>query len=86
MSEPNAEHTKCGKKWHSSGNRTGHCALCHQTWEGVTLFDKHQRVSADGLVICLDPATIEFPKGYPLKQDEWGTWSSTKRNEHFGGK
>lgn len=79
MTETNAEHTKCGKKWVSRGNRTGHCARCHHTFEGVTLFDKHQLVLPDGLVECRDPATIEFPKGYPLKQDEFGTWSSTKK-------
>lgn len=55
--------------------------LCHATLEGITLFDKHQRVLPDGSVECLDPATIEFPTGYPLKQDEWGTWSSTKKFE-----
>lgn len=72
-------HSKCGRTWLQRGNRTGHCALCHESFEGVSLFDKHQRVSPDGFVTCVDPATMEFPKDYPLKQDEYGTWSTTKK-------
>lgn len=82
----NAAHTACGKRWHSSGNRTGHCSVCHETFEGVALFDKHQRNSDDGSFECLNPIDMEFPKGYPLKQDEYGTWSTTKVNDYFGGK
>lgn len=81
MTETNAAHTVCNKRWVSRGNRTGHCARCHHSWEGITLFDKHQRILPDGSVECLEGATIEFPKGYPLQQDEYGTWSSTKKFE-----
>ena len=71
-------HPRCGKSWKQRGNKTGHCAKCHESFEGISLFDKHQVLDDEGRVSCLDPASLEFPKGWPLKQDEYGTWSTTK--------
>lgn len=78
------KHPKCGKSWIQRGNRTGHCAACHETFEGASLFDAHQRVSPDGTgaVTCSDPIEMEFPKGFRLKQGPFGTWSTTKPS-HF---
>lgn len=48
-------HGACGKSWVQSGNRTGHCARCHETFSGVRLFDWHQQLQGDGSVVCLTP-------------------------------
>jgi len=34
-----------------------HCAACHESFRGMTNFDKHQRV-VSGQLTCLDPAEI----------------------------
>ena len=57
MSAP-MTHGACGKSWQQRGNRTGHCAACHETFEGLFLFDAHQRLLPDGQVLCLDPAVM----------------------------
>jgi hypothetical protein len=65
-------HAKCGKTWRQRGNLTGHCAKCCDTFEGLTLFDAHQMILADGRVECLDPATMTFHR-QPLRLMD-GTW------------
>lgn len=65
-------HPKCGKTWKQRGNRTGHCSACCETFEGLSLFDAHQRLTPDGRVICLDPASMESGKK-PLRLID-GTW------------
>lgn len=62
----------CGKWWLQRGNRTGHCMKCHETFEGLTLFDAHQRVLASGHVDCLRASTITW-RGERLRSVE-GTW------------
>lgn len=69
-------HGACGKEWVQRGNRTGHCARCHHTFEGITLFDSHQSISPEGFVICADPAEMEFQK-QPLRLVD-GTWRGPK--------
>ncbi|MFK4760324.1 hypothetical protein ACI3KS_05250 [Microbacterium sp. ZW T5_45] len=53
-------HAACGKSWKQRGNRTGHCSGCHQTFEGVTLFDQHRRGG-----VCADPRSLTA-EGLPL--------------------
>jgi hypothetical protein len=65
-------HTACGKRWKQRGNRTGHCAKCHETFEGISTFDQHQRMNDDGSVTCLDPAKVMLRK-QPLRLVD-GTW------------
>jgi len=65
-------HPKCGKSWKQHGNRTGHCAKCHETFEGVTAFDAHQRINDDGSVTCLDPRTIKVSGVFLALRD--GSW------------
>jgi hypothetical protein len=65
-------HAACGKTWHQRGNRTGHCARCHETFEGLALFDRHQVLQSDGSVKCRDPRDASV-KGYPLRLVD-GTW------------
>lgn len=63
---------KCGARWRQRGNRTGHCSACHQTFEGLAVFDSHQRESAEGKTVCLPPDRIWF-KGKRLRLVD-GTW------------
>jgi hypothetical protein len=65
-------HSACGKRWKQCGNRTGHCAKCHETFEGITVFDKHQRMNEDGSVTCRNPADVLISK-QPLRLVD-GTW------------
>lgn len=65
-------HPKCGKSWRQRGNRTGHCAACHETFEGLALFDAHQLISRDGKPVCRDPRRMTY-RGEPLRLVE-GTW------------
>lgn len=65
-------HPACGRSWTQHGNRTGHCSGCHETFEGLSLFDAHQRIEADGSVICLSPASMMYHGEPPRLVD--GTW------------
>lgn len=65
-------HGACGKTWKQRGNTTGHCAACHETFEGLGLFDAHQRLSQTGRVICAVPAAMVY-RGEPLRLVD-GTW------------
>lgn len=55
-------HGACGKWWKQRGNRTGHCAKCHETFEGSTLFDWHQLLDDKGSVICRTPADEKWAR------------------------
>jgi hypothetical protein len=74
MSKPKERtvHPVCGRSWMQHGNRSGHCARCHETFEGITLFDAHQRIARDGTVMCLNPARMWF-RGARLKLID-GSW------------
>jgi len=65
-------HGQCGKSWKQRGNRTGHCGACHETFEGLSLFDAHQSVSSDGRLICAHPGSMTY-RGEPLRLVD-GTW------------
>ena len=65
-------HGACGKGWKQRGNRTGHCGGCHETFEGLALFDAHQRLRPDGSVICAAPESMTF-RGESLRLID-GTW------------
>lgn len=68
----------CGKSWRQRGNRTGHCARCHNTFEGERLFDAHFVRVGNG-VECREPASMLFNKR-PLVFDGTygdGAWSRT---------
>lgn len=70
-------HGKCGKTWKQRGNRTGHCADCHETFEGLSLFDAHRITLPSGERGCLSASELEYPKGFSLKLEN-GTWRTTK--------
>jgi hypothetical protein len=50
----------CGAVWHQRGNVTGHCTVCHRTFEGVRLFDQHQSQDEGGRTVCADPTTTKI--------------------------
>lgn len=62
-----------GCVWRQAGNITGHCAACHNTFAGLDLFDRHQRINDNGTVTCLEPAGMVY-KGVELELDSDGTW------------
>ncbi len=53
-------HAKCGAVVLQRGERTSHCPKCHVTYEGLKLFDAHQRIAADGSIVCLAPEHMKF--------------------------
>jgi hypothetical protein len=55
----------CGETWQQVGNKTGHCAGCHRTFDGVEAFDRHSIV-IDGKVVCRDPGTLTRRGGEAL--------------------
>jgi hypothetical protein len=65
-------HPKCGKRITQRGNRTGHCAKCCETFEGLALFDLHQKLLPSGQVECLHPSILKYA-GAPLSLVD-GSW------------
>lgn len=61
---------RCPNLW--GGFNTSHCGGCHQTFTGLTAFDKHRDGShSAGTRHCVDPATvglIDAGRTYPC----WG--------------
>lgn len=70
-------HGSCGKTWKQRGNKTGHCSGCHETFEGLGLFDAHRYQISENERGCKSPEKMEYPKGWPLKLEN-GSWRSTK--------
>lgn len=65
-------HGACGKMWKQRGNRTGHCAKCHETFEGIALFDWHQTLAADGTTKCRDSSDAKWlAKDLRLVEGAW---------------
>lgn len=65
-------HGACGKTWKQRGNRTGHCANCHETFEGLSLFDWHQTHDSEGRVLCRNSADAKWTdKGLRLVNGTW---------------
>lgn len=72
MSSGLTYHGACGKGWKQRGNRTGHCAKCHETFEGITLFDWHQVIQSNGSVKCRDSSDAKWiEKGLRLVDGAW---------------
>jgi len=67
-------HPACGKTWKQRGNRTGHCSKCHETFEGLSLFDSHQRIGDNGSVTCRDPHDPNYKYGGQNLRLVDGTW------------
>ena len=58
-------HGRCGRSWTQHGNRTSHCAACHETYANLSLFDAHRPGAWTGRVCSV-------PSG--LVQDAEGVW------------
>lgn len=65
-------HAACGATWKQRGNQTSHCAGCHHTFEGLTVFDTHRTTTENGNRTCLPPEKITI-QGRPLEKVN-GTW------------
>ena len=64
-------HGACGRIWTQRGNRTSHCADCHQTFSTLTSFDDHR--SGDWSArACATP--IELYERDGLTRDPEGVW------------
>lgn len=67
---------RCQKWW--GGLNTGHCTGCHQTFTGITAFDRHRTGShARDTRTCLDPAEVglvESDRAYPCWANP-GNWT-----------
>lgn len=75
-SNHDTSHGACGKTWRQRGNRTGHCSACHETFEGLSLFDAHRVSYDDGSRGCLDPAEMTFSGQTPTLEN--GSWRGPK--------
>lgn len=72
-------HGQCGKSWIQRGNRTGHCSGCHETFEGLAVFDAHRRTDEGGLRVCVDPATVKVAGQLLALID--GTWRGPRMSD-----
>lgn len=59
----------CDARW--TGVARAHCAACHRTFGGPSLFDAHRRFG------CKDPAKLRTKKGEPLMFLVDGIWQTT---------
>lgn len=64
--------------WLQRGNTTGHCARCHETFEGVRLFDRHQTTDEAGRTVCKSPSDVVY-EGEPLRLVD-GAWRGPAMN------
>lgn len=67
----------CDTEWTGLGKC--HCAGCHRTFSGVTLFDLHHSRGK-----CVDPATLRDKRGDPIAFLVLGVWQ-TSPNEPARG-
>lgn len=71
-----AWHPKCGKKF-SGAQSVGHCAVCCETFVGVTTFDAHLSRDEAGKYTHLNPETADANKQWWA--DERGYWHKGPR-------
>jgi len=58
-----------------TGQRTCHCAVCHQTFASPHSFDRHQRLFLPYGMVCLAPELIVRKDGSRvLRQGKDGYW------------
>lgn len=73
-----------------TGDRFGHCAVCHRDFVGERTFDRHRR-GPMGDRQCVDPATDDAATrtGAPIAQwwqDDKGRWHEGPRSEFWKDK
>jgi hypothetical protein len=69
---------RCGARWF--GAAIAHCAACHQTFGGVSSFDKHRAGTKDKTQLqgeCARPSDIG------LVQNERGVWGAPSNGVDF---
>jgi hypothetical protein len=80
----------CGAVWRQRGNLTGHCTACHQTFQGIELFDRHQSTDADGRTHCRAGSEIRLGKAEHRLELIDGVWRGPRMSPEtiaarFGG-
>lgn len=65
-----------------TGNRFGHCGVCHLDFMGEAAFDKHRRGHHDGGRYCVDPSTDAAVTENGKAIAEW--WQDDKGRWHEG--
>lgn len=72
---------KCGKTWIQHGNRSGHCAQCHETFYGIVAFDSHFNRDDQSKPVCLSvkdlPPTLKRPGWLADEEGQWH-WAEEK--------
>jgi hypothetical protein len=69
---------RCPARW--NGYNTGHCSACHETFTGITAFDKHRDGSHVKGRYCVSPQSVGLvPAGraYPC----WALPGTYEREE-----
>lgn len=66
-----------GHVWRQRGNKTGHCPKCHETFEGITLYDAHLVQTGGGRSRCRNPADMVH-QGVPVRLVD-GSWRGPAR-------
>lgn len=71
----------------ATGDRYGHCALCHLDFMGLGAFDKHRRMDGAGRYCVYPPADEgRTPTGRPIADwwvDDRGRWHEGPRSEFW---
>lgn len=78
-SDHNTVHGACGRSWKQRGNTTGHCSRCHETFEGLSVFDAHFFTDTDGKRKCRHPSEVKIG-GVPLRLEN-ASWRGPRMPE-----
>ena len=70
------EHAKCGKR---VPNSAYHCAGCHETFVGLTAFDRHRRQDGGSGMCVIDPVSADPFVDSGFWADDNGLWHSGRR-------
>ncbi len=81
---------RCPNRW--TGHNTAHCPTCHQTFTGITAFDRHRTGSHTTGRTCLPPtqagladAGRNYPCwGHPTTDKRWNRKKSQPQNTPAG--
>ena len=64
-----------------TGERYGHCGVCHRDFMGLSAFEKHRR-GPHGDRRCVDPATDQERTKNGALRAEW--WADARGRWHVG--
>lgn len=70
----------CSASW--TGLAAAHCAACHRTFAGASLFDRHRAAGHGSHGTCLDPGELRGRDGYRLMLERDGVWHGPPMPAH----